>query len=860
MKSSKFPSPPRLAVWLVSHLERYQANHAIVDDMQEVFARINAESGYISACLWYWGQCLDAVFKDAFFRLKWRFVMLKNYWKIVIRLIQRKKMFSLLNLAGLTIGLTGSLLILLYVGFELGYDRFHEDADNIYRVYMHQPGNKVTGSTKDLWVTTPMILKPTWRNDLPEIELIANIRNAGVVFQKNEQLFDENVLFADPEFLEIFTFPLVSGNKKTALVNPFSLLVTKSMAEKYFGEKNPVGKTILDSDEREYMITGVLERIPENSHLKFDFLASFNTLYTLWDDRDWESTHWLANGFDTYLTLPAGIDMEQFDDKLRKYDLEGFNGKTWSFHVQPLKDIYFNGDTGGDGDIRYIFIFSGIGLFLLFIACFNFINLSTARSASRAKEVGVRKVVGAHKRQLVRQLLGESFLFTFIALVFSIIVVLIVLPVFSCVIGKELGSNAFLSVKSIMAIMGIFVLVGAVSGCYPALFISSFQPVKILKGNLRNKSRGSVFFRNSLVVVQFAVSIIMIVSTITLYHQLNYIRNKKLGYDKDQILTFSRRGLDDLEPFKNELLKNPGILKVSGSSGLPTRIGWSNIPHWEGKSPDDNPFFYRLSVDYEFFDLYGLEIVQGRKFSQEMGDRGKAFILNEAAVRSLGFKDPIGQMFGFWKISGTVVGVVKDFHFESLHKPITPLGIGIQDSENFNYVSVKISAHDIGGSIKYIENRWKKFSPKYPLEFSFIDERVDAMYKNERKITSSFNYFALIAIFIACLGLFGLASFTAEQKTKEIGIRKVLGASASKIIVLLTKEFILLVALANCIAWPLAWYGMNKWLESFAYRIDLNIAFFVLAGIAAFIIAIASVSAQFAKATRANPVDSLRYE
>jgi putative ABC transport system permease protein len=858
MRSSKLSSPPRLAVWLVKRIDRYRTNHAIVGDMQEVFARICEQRGHISACLWYWTQCLDAFFKDALFKWKWRFIMLKNYLKIVIRLIQRKKMFSMLNLAGLTIGLTGSLLILLYVDFELGCDKFHANADNIYRVYMHQPGNKVTGSTKDLWVTTPTILKPTWENDLPEIESIANIRSAGVVFKKNEQLFDERILFADPEFLEIFSFPVMSGNKKTGLDNPFSLLITKRMAEKYFGEENPVGKTLLTSDEREYMITGLLQNIPGNSHLQFDFLGSFNTLYTLWD-RDWQSTRWLNNGFDTYLTLPVGTDLERFDDKLRKYDLEGLNGKTWSFHVQPLKDIHFNRDTGGAGDIRYIYIFSGIGLFILFIACFNFINLSTARSATRAKEVGVRKVVGAHKRQLVKQLLGESFLFSFIALVFSITAVWIILPVFSSMIGKELSVDAFQSLKSILAIMGIFILVGTVSGCYPAFFISSFQPVKILKGNLRTKSRGSVFFRNSLVVVQFAISIIMIVSTITLYHQLSYIRNKKLGYDKDQIITFPRRGLD-LEPFTNELLKNPGIQKVSASSGLPTNIGWSNIPHWEGKSPDDNPFFYRLSVDYDFFDLYGLEIVKGRKFSREMGDEGKAFILNEAAVKSLGFEEPIGQMFGFWKISGTVVGVVKDFHFESLHKPITPLGIGIKDTTNISYVSVKISAHNISGSIRHIEDIWKKFSPKYPFEFSFIDERIDSMYKNERKITTSFNYFALIAIFIACLGLFGLASFTAEQKTKEIGIRKVLGASASKIIVLLTKEFVLLVALANCIAWPLAWYGMSRWLESFAYRIDLDIEFFLLAGVAVFLIAIASVGSQFAKATRANPVDSLRYE
>jgi ABC-type antimicrobial peptide transport system permease subunit len=455
--------------------------------------------------------------------------------------------------------------------------------------------------------------------------------------------------------------------------------------------------------------------------------------------------------------------------------------------------------------------------------------------------------------------LGESLLFTAIALVFSFIAILFILPGFNSIIGKELRFETFWNLKLLLSIAGITFLVGIISGSYPALFISSFQPVKIIKGNLKNSSRGALFFRNSLVVVQFAISIIMIICTITLYSQLNFIRDKKLGYEKEHIVSLPLRGTN-IETLRNELLQNPGILKVSGSSGLPTNVGWSNIPAWQGKSPDENPFFYRLNVDYDFLDIYGLEIIEGRKFSESFNDKGKAYILNETAVKSLGFNDPVGQPFGFWKITGTVIGVVKDFHFESLHKPITPLGIGVYDRENFSYASVKIRSDSIRSALKHIEDTWEKLSPRYPFQYSFIDERLDIMYKSEQKMAESFNYFALIAIFIACLGLFGLASFIAEQKTREIGIRKVLGATASKIIVLLTKEFVFLVVLANVIAWPLAWYGMTKWLESFAYRINLQITFFIAAAVMAFVIATASVSSQFLKATKANPADCLRYE
>jgi len=849
---------PQSGQKLISILLPEPERNYLVEGIEEIYALKLKENGTALAMLWYWKEIIFSVPFILTDNLMWGSIMLKNYLKTVFRLIRRKKLFSFVNLLGLTIGLTSSFLILLYVDFELAYDHFHENVDNIYRVYMHQPGNQVFGSSTDLWVTTPTILKPTWEEELPEIEKIANIRGRNVVFKKSGQLLNERLTFTDPEFLEIFTFPLMSGNQRSALDDPFSLLITQRMAVKYFGEENPLGKTISTSDNHVYKVTGMLQNVPENSHLKFDFLASFNTLYSIWD-RDWKSDNWLNNGFDTYLTLPANTDQHQFDEKLRKYDLEGFGNKIWSFHVQPLKDIHFNRATGGDGDIRTIYIYSAIGLFILIIACFNFINLSTARSASRAKEVGVRKVVGAHKRQLIRQLMGESGLFTFIALIFSMISVLVILPAFSSLIGKELSADAFLNMKLILCIVGITLLVGIISGSYPALFISSFQPVSILKGNLKHNSKGALLFRNALVVIQFAISIIMIVSTITLYNQLNYIRDRKLGYDRDHIITFNSRGIK-IETFKNELLNNPGILKVSGSTGLPTNIGWSNIPAWEGKNPDDNPFFYRLNVDYDFLDIYGLEMVKGRKFSQELGDKGNAYILNETAVKRLGFDEPIGQRFGFWRITGTVIGVIKDFHFESLHKPITPLGIGVYDRQDFWIVSVKINSQNMSSTIQYIEDTWEKLLPDYPFEFFFIDERLNAMYQSERKMAESFNYFTLIAIFIACLGLFGLTSFIAEQKTREIGIRKVLGASVSKIIVMLSKEFIRWIILSAVIAFPVSWYAMDRWLQNFAYRTNLGFEVFTASIVIAFLIAQLTVSYHSIKAATADPVDSLKYE
>jgi putative ABC transport system permease protein len=855
----KRKNPPSLGQWILKQVVSGEENLFLTDGIDETFRAKTEERGYLIALLWYWYDFLFTLPRIISENIKWSIVMLKNYIKTVFRIIRKQKIFSLINLSGLTIGLTSCILIMIYVKSELSYDMFHENAENIYRVIMHQPGNTVVGSGNEYWVVSPAILKPTWENDLPEIEQASRIGRSDVILNKDGQVFSEYIYFTDPEYFDIFTFPLILGDAKTALNKPFALVISQSMARKYFGDENPLGKTISSRGENVYEVTGVLADIPENTHLKMEFISSFITLNTLWNGNV-VSDRWLNNPFDTYLTLAENTDLNEFDKKLRKYDLEGMNGTTWSFHVQPLKDIHFSKMTRGDGDIRYIYIFSAVGLVILLISCFNFVNLSTARAAARAKELGIRKIIGAYKKQIIRQLMGESVLFCFLALILSLIAVYFTLPAFNYLIGKELSFQSLADMKFASCVFGLTIFIGILSGFYPAVCLSSFRPVNILRGNYNLKTGNSSLFRNSLLVVQFVISVIMIISTITFYYQLNFIKNRKLGYDSAQILNISAHRMN-VAAFKSELLGNPAVLKVAGSSGIPTRVGWSNVPAWNGKDPEDNTFFYRLNVDFDFMDLYGLEMVKGRSFSEEFeSDRGKTYILNEAAVNRIGWDDPIGQEFGFWEITGSVIGVVKDFNFESLRNPVTPLGIGVFDRNDFNYISVKVRPENINGTIDYIKTVWKKLSPDVPIELSFHDERLNNMYQAEQKMAESFTYFTMIAIFIACLGLFGITSFLVARKTKEIGIRKVLGANTMKITRLLSKDFVVLVVLANIFAWPLAWYVMEKWLETFAFRINLNILHFLSAGIITLLIAILTVSFQSVKAAWANPVQSLRNE
>ncbi len=796
--------------------------------------------------------------------------MLKYYLRTAVKLIKRHRGFTALNVIGLMLGISSCLLIILYVNFELGFDKFHENERNIYRVVMKQPGNQVVGSSSDWWIVSPYILKPTWENELPEIERVSRTTERNFSFKHNDQYSDEDILVVDPEFLDVFTFPLRSGNKKDALSHLYSIIISQKTAVKYFGESDPVGKVMAMNNGTVFNVTGVLKEIPENSHLKFNFLVSFQTLEAM-NGESLVSNNWLNNGYRTYLVLHENSNIQKLDAKLKKYDIDGFNGKKWSFHLQPLADIHFNRQIKGTGDKGTLFIFISVGFFILFIAGFNYMNLYIAHYRARTKNIGIRKVSGATRTQLIAQFLSESFLLVFISYLASLLLVWLVLPLFDNFIDEELDFGSLLNYKLLITGFGVVFLMALIAGAYPAFYLSGLRISNGIKGGMEKFSKRAMVLRKGVIVIQFSVSILLLVGTITVYRQLNYASNKNLGYEKNLILYMNLDGIwykdvdgvwkNRTETLKQELLKNANIIKVAGSTGIPTKIGWSNIPTWEGQAEGDNPFFYRLNVDEDFLGLYGIEIVQGKDFSAALpGERGNVYVLNQAAVKNLDFKAPVGTRFGFDKRLGTVVGVARDFHFESLHKPITPLGIGFTGNDNFNYLSLKINNSDIPGTIRYMENTWAKLSNNSALKYSFLDDQLSQLYRKDQQLAEGLNYFSLMAMVISCLGIAGVMSFSIKERTKELGIRKVLGAPFLNLLALLAKDIFIILGLASVVGGTLGWLGAVQWLTNFAYRIDMGFDIIIISSVATLLMAIIPLSFKLGKVVRANPVESLRTE
>ncbi len=798
--------------------------------------------------------------------------MLKNYLKIALRNIKDQKGYSFINIVSLAIGLTCCMLILLYIRYEFSYDKYHDNAQHIYRAVREQQESPV-------WLnSSEHPLAAALKEDFPEVVKGTRVKRNdeyGVV-EYNSKLFNEDgIYFVDQDFLEIFSFPLVSGDRQTALTEPFSVLLTQEMAEKYFGDEEPVGQILKIKEwygEKKYgyKINGVLKNIPRNSHFTFDFLLSYNTLYTLKSGgRDSVET-WSYYEPKTYVRLESNANPEDLEGKfpvfLRKYKGEDYASS--KLHLQPLTDIHLGGnlrfELETNNDMKNIFLFSAIAFFIMLIACLNYVNLSVARSAKRAVEVGMRKVVGAHKSQLVRQFLGESMVFSLLALMISVLTADLALPVFGSLIDRDLTSSLFLDLDILFVFIGIAFLIGFLSGAYPALIISSFHPIQILKGTLRIGSKSSVFFRNSLVVVQFVVSIILIVCTFVIHNQLSYIRNRNLGFDKEQIVTvytMDRNLEGNPEPLKKELMNNPEILGVSASLDLPITIRRTTTVEWEEQGENRELGLNYTFVDYDYFSVYGIDVVQGRNFSENfLTDKEQAVVLNETAARNLGWENPVGRRFQTSGNEWTVIGMVKDFHFHSLHRRIDPLVFLFHEGRGIDYFSIKVSPSDISNTIGLIEEKWKQFSPEFPFQYAFLDERIDRIYKAEQKLGQSFNIFTFIALSIACLGLIGLASFISEQKRKEFSIRKILGADFQSIIVLLAREYMKCIAVAAVIAWPIGYFVMSRWLQNFAYRINLGLWTFVLSAALAMVLALLTVSYQSLKAAFANPADSLRYE
>jgi putative ABC transport system permease protein len=795
---------------------------------------------------------------------------MKYYIKQSIKRLIQHGGFSALNIVGLTLGISSCLLIILYVNFELSFDKFHKNYSKIYRVVMKQPGNQVVGSSSDWWVVSPFILKPTWELELPEIELVTRTSNWSLTFKLYDQFVEEAIQYVDPEFLDLFTFPLVLGEKHKVLDEPFSIVISQKMAKKYFGDINPIGKTIVRNDETTLTVTGVLEDVPENSHLKFDFLVSYQTIEKL-EGRSLLSNNWLNNSYTTYLVLKENTNIEELDGKLRKYDVEGFNGQKWSFHLQPLTDIHFNRLIGGTGNKGTIFIFISVGCFILFIAGFNYMNLFIAHYRTRTKNIGIMKILGVSRSALTIQFLSESFLLVFASFLISLVVAWLVLPLFNTFIGEHLSFSSFWNFNVIAGGIGVILLMTIIAGMYPALYLSRLKIIDGIKGGMEKFSSTAMVIRKSIVAIQFSVSIMILIGTITVYRQLNFANNKSLGFTKENILYVSLNGIwykdkdgvwkSRVETLKQELLKSSNIIKTAASTGVPTNIRWSNIPVWEGQKEDEKPFIYRLNVDEDFLDLYGIEIEQGRNFSSAIsGDMGNAYILNQAAVKSFDFKSPVGAQFGFNKKLGTVVGVVKDFNFESIHKPITPLGIGFVSSENLRFLSIKISNVNIPATIKYIEDTWHNLTVNVPFKYSFIDEQLNLQYKKDQQLAESLNYFSFMAILISCLGIFGLMSISIKERTKELGIRKVLGVSFHNLLFLLLKDTIIILIFASFLGGFLGWLMAQKWLANFAYRIDFSVGIIIISSLITFLLAFLPVIYRIVKAAKTNPINALRHE
>jgi putative ABC transport system permease protein len=839
---------------IIPHCEQ----EALLGDFDEIYLELLHRKGRLSALFWYW--CQIAILIPSFIKnsMYWSVQMIMNYLKITFRNIRRHKGYSFINIAGLAIGITACVLLLLWVQDEWSFDRFHTNANELYRVLLDPLEAATTHEA-----VSPPVLAEMMKENFPEVVNTSRISTSGTLLLKNgEKAFYEGQgIFADATFFEMFSFPFLKGDPVTAFSELHSIVITEDLALKYFGSEDPMGQTLNVNNKTDYKVTGIIKNVPNNSHLHFKYVRSFELL----KEFGVNINSWGNVSFFTYVQLQKNSSSWDVDEKLKSMIEKEDPGHN-QYYLQPLTHIHlrsnFNFDPAITGSIMYIYIFAAAAVFILFIACINFMNLATARSGMRAKEVGMRKAIGAFRTDIIKQFFGESILLSFTALLLAVILLKLLLPLFNNLAGKELSLSHSGYLEILLGLMGITLFTGLLSGSYPALFLSSFQTVNVIKNISQSGTKGSLF-RKILVVTQFSLTIIILIGTIVVHNQLNHIRKQSLGYDKDYMACFPLRGefVEKLDAARAELLKNPNILNFTVSSSLPTYIGsGTSGADWEGKPPDVRIQMQFVSVDYGYLDTYRMEMAEGRFFSKEFeSDSKEGFILNEAAIKAIGMDSPVGKRFGFGRTRGTILGVIKNFNYKSLHSEIEPL-IMIMNPRGYRYASIRISSENIEGTIAHLENTWYKFSAGFPFDYTFLDDRIDNLYRSEQRVGTVFNYFSILVIFIACLGLFGLASFTSEQRTKEIGIRKVLGAPVSSILLLLSKEFVKWVLIANFIAWPAAFLIMNKWLESFAYRTSIGLQTFFFAAGLALSIALITVSYQCIRAALSNPVDSLKYE
>lgn len=803
--------------------------------------------------------------------------MFKNYVKVALRNILKHKFFSAINIIGLVIGMTCCLFIFIYVQDELSYDKFHRDHEKIHRVALH---GKISG--QEIYTTNSCLpVGPTMKNEIPGVEEVLRVipatRGAGMAFRNEEIAFTEDkILYADSNFYEFFSFDLLQGDPATALVEPNSIVITEALAKKYFGTTEALGKTlVIGVDKMACKVTGITTEAPSNSHIQFNAIISYVTV-----EKDFFQG-WTGNSIQTYIKVNPATSVADINRKLEdivekyvgkeleeglgvKFDEFRKQGGIYSYYIYPIADSHLKAGLPDDlepgGDMNYVYIFSGVGLFILLLACINFMNLSTARSAGRAKEVGLRKTLGSPRRQMIVQFLSESFIYSLIAITLAIGVSYILLPQFNLLSGKQLTLQALISPTFMGAAAVLIVIVGLVAGSYPAFYLTAYQPVEVLKGKVRAgmKSKG---IRSSLVVLQFAVSTFLIVATMVVFQQLTFMQNKNLGLDKENVIsiTGTARLGENRKAFKEAIESQAGVVKSSYTNNIFPGVNNTTVVREKGKETDHLVAMYY--ADWDHLDVMKFELKEGRFFSRDLATDSTAAIINEAAVREYGFQNPLtAELTDF---NGTtpenlrVIGVVKDFNFESLRTQVRPMVIRLADFSRLMLVRYEGNPQTV---ISAIEKQWKELAPGEPFEYTFLDQNFDSLFRSEMRLRDIFTTFAMLAIFIACLGLFALAAFTTEQRTKEIGVRKAMGASVFSLTVLLSKEFTRLVVISIIPALAVGWWAADWWLQEFMYRIELSPLLFAICALGAIVIAWITVSYQSIKAAKVNPVNSLRYE
>ena len=850
----EYHPPQKIAEQILKRIYPDKGFYTALGDFGEVYNTIRQESGLLRANLWYWLQIIKSVPSVIRNLLYWRKAMFKNYIKIALRNIKKYKVYSLINISGLTIGITCSLLISFWIVDELSYDSFHRDVERIYQVVAH---GAISNNP-----SLPIPFAPIFKEAFPEIVHASRYESfdEALVSREDIAFYESGIKVVDPDFLNIFSFDFLYGDPDKALADIHSVVISEAIAKKYFADDDPIGKTLTLNRELNLTVSGVMKNVPRNSSLRFDIIIPYDIKLRQLPERGVDPTSWGTWSPNTFIKLHENNAIGPLNGKIADFLQRQIEGEDAVISLLPMsqRKIFFQ-QTG-----RTIAIYSTIAIFILVLACINFMNLSTAKSATRMCEIGIRKVTGATRKNLVFQFLGESFVLVSIALVLAVAITLFILPMFNTVTGKQLSLDGVVNWTLVAIIFGLMFLTGLTAGSYPAIFLSSFQPVRILKGELRGGSNG-ILFRKILVVLQFTISIFLVIGSGVIYKQLTFMKTADIGYIKEHLINITLEG-DSRNFFpvlKNRWMSDDRIVGVSGMADDLPYFGWgTSTAQWEGKNPDKEILVNLNMVDYDFASTLGIPMAEGRFFSRDFrADAENSIVVNEKMVEIMGLSSGLGAQITWAEKTRTIVGVIMNFHFQPMTREITPIFFVMNPEKTHLYnIAIRFRGDDTSSTIQFIRETWEEIVPMLPLKYYFIDQNMSGWYRNVERMGALSNIFTFIAIFIASLGLFGLASFTSEQRSKEIGIRKVLGSSVTGIVFLLSREFAKCLLIANLIAWPLAYLILKNWLRGFAYQTQFGFELFIIAAMVTFLIAVLAISLQALRAARANPVVSLRYE